>query len=502
MSKDFSEKYFQPLVKKFVSSVLLVDDQLSYEKVKIEVEQLQSPVQGQITSAGSEYSLNIKNSNNEVFVPNIVKSFSEEGYLLTAINPKDYSEYAMEEFKEIFKTLAEKSDVIILDWEMDLTFSDGISFSGESFTKEILPFLNTDNRYRLVYIYTKELDKKIIEKDIPNPPNIEIKIYQKTISPLDLAKQIKIDFLSKASGIMTAELLQSLHLIRKSTYEIFYSLDKDFDEALMYHRILLSEPDKINDFKQNLISDEILSYLEQPKQDDLLSAEVFMEYMDENNKSIQLHRKLDEENLTDISTDDIKNLLCKGYTGFFEKDEQDLISSSSQLAYFFPETEKESMKKFSMYSTMLNKKILPHLKLGCVVKENKNYLLCIQPPCDSERISKIRNTGKCNNPQSFIFLKLEKSNTTIDFYIKESDKFQGLRIKYKDIRVFNFAGDEKGVVSLNNGKYDCYPNTQSLTYICCLKPMFAQKIANKFAANISRVGIDQFEWLRLKSRDN
>ena len=78
-------------------------------------------------------------------------------------------------------------------------------------------------------------------------------------------------------------------------------------------------------------------------------------------------------------------------------------------------------------------------------------------------------------------------------------------MRYKAIETFLFAGDANGFVSQNNdGDFITYSpegNSIALKYICCLKPMFAQKIANNFAANISRVGIDQFEWLRLKGRE-
>lgn len=499
MSKDFSEKYFQPLVKKFVSSVLLVDDQLSYIKKETKVTTLANPLQGQVSGSIAESPSDIENVSDEIFVPNIIKNFSKENYLLTAINPKDYSECNKEEFNNLFLKLAEKADVIILDWEMNLNFVGGISLSGESFTKEALNYLNKDNRYRLVYIYTKEPDTALVESNIPNPSNIEVKIYRKTTSPEDLAKKVKLDFLSKTNGIMTAELLQSLYMIRKSTFDMFNSLNKDYDEALMYHKILLTDSNKIADFKRDIVSDEIFSYLNQHGQQDFFLPEVLKSYLEENNKSIQVILSKNAE-CTDLKNTELHNILNMGYTSVFSSQVQEKISKGINIENYLPQTRNNSMKEFSIYTTMINKNHEPNLKLGCIVKNGETYMLCIQPPCDSERIPKPNPEGDCDT-SSFIFLHLKQNESCFDFYIKHDEIYYGLKVIYKKIEVLNFYGDDKGLVSLNNGNYYT-ADGKSLTFICCLKPMFAQKIANNFAANISRVGIDQFEWLRLKSREN
>ena len=172
------------------------------------------------------------------------------------------------------------------------------------------------------------------------------------------------------------------------------------------------------------------------------------------------------------------------------------------------------LKEFSVFVSTLDKDAVQNLHLGCVVKKDDDYYLCLQPACDSVRIpskESIENKLDDNSnkkqpvPKSFVFLKLEKSEDKVDFYIQNTSEIIGLYVIYNQVENFYFSGDNDGLVSLSReGFYETYSTEDAsikFSFVCCLKPMFAQKIANNFAANISRVGIDQFEWLRLKGRE-
>ena len=502
MSKDFSEKYFQPLVKKFVSSVLLVDDQLSYEKVKIEVEQLQSPVQGQITSAGSEYSLNIKNSNNEVFVPNIVKSFSDEGYLLTAINPKDYSEYAMKEFKEIFKTLAEKSDVIILDWEMNLNFVDGISLSGESFTKECIEELDKDNKYRLVYIYTKEnigsinkIPTKSIDIEYYSKENIVNKDFYKTYP--ELAQQIPMDYLKSNRGLLSSSLIQHLYTLRYSSSSMINSLKNEFDKAIFIHSSLLKDFKSLPDYCSDLVNDTIMSYTQNQSVQNILSSDILKDYLLEKSIIFNFSGSYGVKDTKDLISF-VENTNKENPTS------EDLWLSKNVIKNYLNDEEVKILKNFSVYTSIMESTILTNLKLGCIVEFEGSYLLCIQPLCDSVRVPKETENNGLIKTKCFAFIKMDivTDKSGIDLYINSASELLGLKLNYLDLCSYGFNGDTNNLVNIDENNCFTTIDGKKFKYLCCLKPMFAQKIANNFAANISRVGIDQFEWLRLKSREN
>ncbi len=526
MPNLFSENCFQPIVKSFVSSVILFDDQLSTDEQTEIVTTLNAPKPGENSSENTESEKEIEQGiiENIINIPSIIKDFAEENYLLTAINPKIYKTVSKAECKKILFSLALKADVIILDWEMNLSFSDG-DYSGAEFATEIIKHLEQDNKYRLLFVYTKEKKQTVIE-DLPPHKIIEIKVFRKksfesqdesTKDYKSLAKEITKEYLKNKKGIISACLLKSLCKLRSSTYEMLNSLDKSYDEALFYHRFLLENPDKIIDFGNEIINDEILSYLGNTENSELLAPDIFMKYFEEMN-SIDIYCDLTGKGKrTKLSNEDLLSLITEGYSKYIQQKipegkESDaiigLISHGKQLENFFNRINQPFMKDFSSYTSLLNKSIRPCLKLGCIVKKQNmedsadEYFLCIQPPCDSERVPMLDSDGKCSNPRNFIFLKLEDKSSP-DFYVKkENGDNIKLRINYKEIYTFSFAGNKKEMVTMDeSGIFKTYPLKYEFKYVAALKPMFAQKIANNFAAYISRVGLDEFEWQRLKRRE-
>ena len=509
MSNEFTEKYFQPCVREFVSTVLLIDDQLSYmEPVQpsLEQETLVIPQQGVVQPYVENNALVFPSSDDskrQVYVTDLIKSFSKEGLLVTPINPKTLGAQNKEDCIKILLALAAKSDVIILDWDMNVSFDEGDGFSSEKLSKELINRLNADNKYRLIMIYTADKEQDVIGS-LPVTSNIKIKIYGKSnttgtvIKEYDeLATQVNIDFLAEKKGLLGAALLTSLSALRKSTYSMLNTLNSDHDEALLYHRILLTNPEKVTDFCTELIQDELLSHISSETVKIDLQLDVFKNYINE--KNIKFRFKSGETGeRKEVENDEWDNLLKFGYKSFFDDDIASLIAKGKHLDFIIQDSDVNKLKAFSYYSSMISSDIKPNLKLGCIVKLGEDYYLCIQPLCDTERIPR-KDEIKDNNPPKFLFLSIIK-NSQMDFFIKTGDKFIGMRVVYSSTTVMPVFGNEDGIVPLCDNKYMLYDDKE-LEYVACLKPMFAQKIANNFAANISRVGIDQFEWLRLKGRE-
>ena len=511
MSNEFTEKYFQPCIKKFVSTVLLIDDQLEYSEPSpipaAEGEKLIIPTQGMVQSyVEDEHSVFPSKSDDfkrKVYVTDLIKAFSKEGLLVTPINPQKLDAENSLGCINILLNLAEKADVIILDWDMNVSFLNGTKISSNELSQQIIKKLNSDNKYRLVMIYTADTKQSVKEK-LPVSENIGVRIYGKTnttgtdVKDYDeLAKQVNIDFLEEKKGLLGAALLTSLTALRKSTYSMLNTLNSDYDEALLYHRILLTNPEKVTDFCTELIQDELLSHISSETVKLDLQLDVFKNYINE--KNIKFRFKSGEtEERKEVENDEWDNLLKGGYKSFFNEDIASLIAKGKHLDFIIQDSDVNKLKAFSYYSSMISSDIKPNLKLGCIVKLGDDYYLCIQPLCDTERIPR-KDEIKDNNPPKFLFLSIIK-NSQMDFFIKTGDKFIGMRVDYSSTTVMPVFGNEDGIVPLCDNKYMLYDDKE-LEYVACIKPMFAQKIANKFAANISRVGIDQFEWLRLKGRE-
>jgi hypothetical protein len=165
-------------------------------------------------------------------------------------------------------------------------------------------------------------------------------------------------------------------------------------------------------------------------------------------------------------------------------------------------------RRFAMLTSLKNRygasRHKPILTLGTIVKSESagsngsaKFWLCIQPRCDGVRIGEKRNfffipLDEVDGDQKFdLILEVHKSN-----FIK-------LRINYKiyESAHFEFApGDsDKQVVRANGveGHY-VFDTTDKMRFrwVSELKTEHAQRIANDFAAKLSRVGLDESEWLR------
>lgn len=497
MNKPVPDDYFQSYAKRFVSTVLLIDDQLVFEEKNSNVSKLNIPKPGEQILK----SINTSTSKlqRKVFVNDIMTAFSNEELLLSPVNPQYLNSANKSDCTDKLIKLAAKADVIILDWDMSLEFQSE-KVNGSDLSSFFIQELNKDDKYRLLVIYTAEqthIVKESLSQIIQHGnSNVDLKIYSKSsvtnldpISYRELAHQVINDYLSTKKGLLAAALLSALSSLRSSTYLMLNSLQQNFDEALIYHRFLLPEPWKVEDFCSDLLMDEILCHLDKKSIQEILAKDILKQIINERNIIVN----------TDINIDE---LLEKGLHAIPSNKKKD-ITRGKNLSLIVPNEKQDIMKAFSYYTTMIIPKTKPHLHLGCVVKQDVNFYLCIQPPCDSERIPQCDSSDNYLNPRDFIFLELEAKNDNVSFFIKEANNFTGVKINYKKIKTFPFSGDKTGVVSLNlDDKYQIYGSDlqSGLKFICCLKPMFAQKIANEFAASISRIGIDQFEWLRLQGR--
>lgn len=151
------------------------------------------------------------------------------------------------------------------------------------------------------------------------------------------------------------------------------------------------------------------------------------------------------------------------------------------------------------------------LKMGTILKDKEeNFYICLQPLCDSVRL-----TGESN----FIFVHGKQKKSGFNYVIEDSSngihKFK-IDTKSKNIINMSFLSDDMiGMVKADrddDGNYIFYPDHANFdqtqrTYLSIplywvgeLKLSIAQKLSNEISSNLSRVGIDQHEWMRIKTK--
>jgi hypothetical protein len=140
------------------------------------------------------------------------------------------------------------------------------------------------------------------------------------------------------------------------------------------------------------------------------------------------------------------------------------------------------------------------LTLGTIIKSianPKNYFVCIQQRCDSVRI-------KQDNERKFLFLPLTKvENGQFHFITPEGIKLRldkkSYSIKTIKFKCDNSNGEIKAIFDEIDKKYkfkEIYDKGDIFEWIFDLKDLHSQRIVTDYALQLSRVGLDESEWLR------
>lgn len=386
------------------------------------------------------------------------------------------------------------------------------------------------------------------EKFVVTINHCRIVIYTKSWSHLsDLTHSVTIEelpniivkeFAQMSAGLLSNVAVHSVATIRNNTHQLLANLKDIYDPAFITHRLLLEIPDASQDFSEEIIISEISSLLESNRVADIANGDAVQKWI-KYKKILEPEQYpisiLNGKNNTPveavISRDVVINIIDSGLpravrTGLSAQistpdglealkiSEESYGFISTLLCHNDPKKAEHINKKFSSLTTIKrfykDGNHQPFLTLGTMIKEktaqgNGKFWLCITPRCDCERVS---SDGK-----EFSFLKLqprdEGKSADIIVEVKENE-FLMFEISYRnhESQLIRFKGEQKSKRVTPKKEGDIYvfkahtKNGNSVTYewIGELKRDYVQRIANTYASKISRVGLDEYEWLRRLSR--
>lgn len=400
---------------------------------------------------------------------------------------------------------------------------------------------NIVDKYKLIYdhlqinIYAKESQKSNTDPDIK-------------ISEDQLADKIINDFTNFVMGLTPSMALRSLAEIRRNTHRVLSVFSKDMDEAYLSHRIMLPEPSDAESFMIDILLAELHSIVEDSSATEPLKVGNIMKWVDNEfdnerylriffNNEIVDHTKTGKHsamkakfsldpairlqeatNFTSASQDivthqqdtlnkQLEQIFSHGYTENIECQiiKQKKYDPKTFATYLYRNTEiaKKIENKFAVASTIKNKysQPIPYLSMGTIIKKINRYYICIIPRCDAARIKE--------NEQNFPFLQLVEieDEKPFDVILKDEEIYKKFKIDYRPHYLFvqsfrkaikNFDATNKPLYADSvNGKYvftthadDCF------IWVAEMKKEKAQSIANHFAAQLSRVGFNESEYLR------
>lgn len=526
-SQEF-EAVTKEIVKEFLQTVVIVDDKAFFG----------DEPSSRKTGAGG----------NPLDAKEMVDGFAKCGMICSILKPEPGEEAGISTF---VMQASKRADVVILDWRLldDLigkTVIETIKKIREDDEEE-------DGRLRLIVIYsTSEPDRD--EEDNPFRSIHEAfpdLTDEGTTYALTKGKHFRIAFKKKedkdgnnlpefvisefakiTAGILSNVALKSISVIRDNTHLLLGSLGTEIDPAYLAHRALLPFPDDAMDHAVEIVASELQSILENYKVGEKADKATILIWLNNKNPSgtFKIYKKKDGRTIDfDIGLGELTRLLEIGFEEFGKeffpintegqnqsnpmKVKLDFYGYLTKTFCFDQEPDDVIEKINCEYAVLASQKNhygrplnKPMLTLGTVLRQagdgspadpNK-YWICIQPRCDCVRI---------NASRTFIFLPLFSDNKKgFGIVLKTGDGYSKYKITDKnyEYRSFVFPISDKNE-KIVRAKYDDEEKIfyftsiegEKFVWVTELKNEHAQRVANEIGSTLSRVGVNESEWLRL-----
>jgi hypothetical protein len=452
--------------------------------------EIEDPVTGEITtiptpqvSEQNEHDLNAKT---------IIDTFMQKGIVCSVIKCEESTFDAQ---RSNYLKLMKKADIIVLDWDL---FRDG----GEKIVGIIKDLMSADeelHELRSIVIYTAndlETVKGRLEREeltfedyiSHNKRYTTISLWNKNSSGIlsdrkanftEVVDKCIDEFTETFHGIVPNVAMAAIAEVRKNTHKLLGVLNQGLDPAYLSHRSLLYTPKEAEKHIEEIIISEIESIIHQNNVGQISNWKVI-----KNTPIVQgkQYRTVDfisciRDGAPNNST--IKNKL--------DSDSKQCFTNQWYGNELKSKKSESDFATLSLLQTEYEKKNI-YLTLGVIIQEQRNsaYLLCLQPRCDSTRLE---------STTEFIFIELQPARSDkFDLILPSGEKFIiAYGRKNRKTILFQVKHD---VVSPTKLLYFNDINKKKYKYIATLKKTQAQRVSNEYGAYLSRVGLNESEFLR------
>ncbi len=334
----------------------------------------------------------------------------------------------------------------------------------------------------------------------------------------DLADRAIEEFCKLTNGLLQGGILKGLAAIRKQSRKILTKFNSGLDAAFLTHRALGLPHEEAFDHITPLLVAEIEAVLEDSISKPLISDDVIsdwcLKWIPSDLSTKFVPKGVDVHTFaSDFCTKGMG--IADSYNSGKAADLEKCIKPLKKDLPEWPSADAPQFKTLTSYlsndssgNDLRELAVLMshrtqygdsrHLTLGTIIREiggDKRYLLCLQPTCDCIRLSK---------PSTFIFCTLNMATgEKATHVVNDGTSYIDLRYKPKvEGCVTLIFKPSKGFVSAKDLKFTDHPGAQDYRWVAQLKPKHAQRAAEQFARELSRVGLTESEWLRLKSKYN
>lgn len=441
--------------------------------------------------------------------------------------------------------ILDKADVIILDWRLDLEKDVKTDLNPEDdaevddtrgeYTIKIIKdqLKNSGNqKLKLIIIYTGDtisaikdvieeqfadysFDKETYSMQINNlrlflrgkgedgekPYDHNPELKQFLVRYDELPKMITSAFATMTSGLVSNFALEAITIIRDNTSRILGAFSPSLDPAYLGHKVMIPNAIESKNLLIQILGDAITELMESCN---ITTSDWVNKWIDSN----IVASKFEHDGFSiNITPDMLKNLIASDKHQLLEKlnsvgwniSEKKLRKIQQHIPELFICNEYDIDKANDQFAILTHHKNIfkplsesPILTLGTVIcSKSEQYYICIQQRCDSQRIKDERR---------FLFLPLSQSgeypiiveNGNKLFPDKKSYELKTIKFKPAEndgpVRAYKEENGSFVFISSHNEKY---------RWIVDIKNMHAQRIVNNYCAQLSRVGLNESEWLRL-----
>lgn len=445
----------------------------------------------------------------------ITDSFSALGVICGVVGP---TESAMGTMRQ--------ADIVVLDWLLQ----DGDTRYALELLRGLLAGETDRNSLRLVAIYTgearleeicvavsaelKEAGLDPVENETrtevsyrhgrvvlyaKSGVNLAEPLRERSVTEEDLPERLVEEFASMTEGLLPGITLTSLTAVREGAHMVLDRFCADLDPAFLAHRACLPNPEDAERQIVNHVAEELRGLMDNAVSEESPAGAHAVEGWIRRRRGGSTpfmfgDRSLDpEQTITlvnkGLAASDLKNNAFEDLSAGFS--DNDVAQLDEQLAWIMS------------FRTVYNAPP-PILWLGAVVTEssdeNARHLICMRPRCDCVRLEE---------ETSFLFLPLvEPRKGTEQIVVRLNGTFKRLGIELDsagwDRRQFKPSNGSGAVVAArreSDGGFE-FTDTRGKRYTWRgeLKTEYAQRIAQTFAASLSRVAVDESEWLRRMAR--
>ena len=468
----------------------------------------------------------------------VIGGFADIGSVCAVLNPGPD-----DEFQGRIVKAAHRADIVILDWKIHE------SYGGTTIDvmHEILEGDEQGRRLRLIVIYTAQSDFNTIFDQVRNevegfyeddelietpdfrlskgPLNVVILAKQGTIgdsrpelksqevAESDLADRLSGEFALMIGGLIQNAAISGISAIRDNAHRILAKFEHGLDPAYLGHRLLLQNPPDAEDHLVEALGSEVASILEEHRPGAYADIDAIESWLTQReSEGLNLDDPFDF-NGSQNSIEGWRTLLLRGANapGATRPTGASNSKLSFQAAEPFAKNPETALRSNRRFAALLNLKTRypgepPRLSIGTLLREDDEdqYLLCLQPKCDSIRLSEA--TG-------FPFIRLilleglhlDSSGPSLQVVVEVARgqwRDLGIVPKPSELSIRSFEPEKdppRGVVALEECPGVFYfedSDCKRYLWVAQLKDEHALRVAGEVASALIRPGPNDAEWLR------